>query len=103
MGAPPDIDTATAWQGRTVRDREGNELGTLSELYLESETSRPAWAGVTRGRLRRAETIIPLAGVEEAGDELQVPFDRARFDAAPDVDPDVELTADQERVLYEHY
>src|SRR5215218_1190575 len=77
MGAPPDIDTALAWRGRTVRDRDGNELGTLSGLYLDSETSRPAWAGVKRGRLGTTETIVPLTDASEAGDDLQLPYDRA--------------------------
>jgi sporulation protein YlmC with PRC-barrel domain len=99
----PDIDTAMAWRGRTVRDQDGTELGTLRELYLDSQTSRPAWAGVKRGRLRNTETIVPLAGVSEIDDDLVVPFDRDRFDHAPDIDPDVELTEEQERALHEHY
>src|SRR5215213_2146043 len=99
----PDIDTAVAWRGRTVRDQDGTELGTLSELYLDSETSRPAWAGVKRGRLRTTETIVPLSDASEDGDELRLPYDGARFDEAPDIDPDVELTEEQERVLHEHY
>jgi hypothetical protein len=103
MGAPPDIDTALAWRGRTVRDRDGNELGRLSGLYLDSETSRPAWAGVKRGRLGATETIVPLSDASEVGDDLQLPYDRARFDEAPDIDPDVELTGEQERALHEHY
>ena len=103
MSGPPDIDTALAWRGRTVRDQDGNELGTLGELYLDSDSSRPAWAGVKRGRLRTTETIVPLTGASEHGDELRVPFDRARFDDAPDIDPDVELTEEQERLLHEHY
>jgi hypothetical protein len=103
MSASPDIDTALSWRGRTVCDQDGNKVGTLSQLYLDSETSRPAWAGVKRGRLRTAETIVPLADAEEVGDELRLPYDRARVDDAPDIDPDVELTEEQERVLYEHY
>ena len=99
----PDIDTAMAWRGRTVRDQDGTELGTLRELYLDSQTSRPAWAGVKRGRLRTTETIVPLAGVSELDDDLVVPFDRDRFDDAPDIDPGVELTEEQERALHEHY
>ena len=99
----PDIDTALAWRGRTVRDQDGTELGTLSELYLDSQTSRPAWAGVKRGRLRKTETIVPLTGVSELDDDLVVPFDRDRFDDAPDIDPDVELTEEQERALHSHY
>jgi uncharacterized protein DUF2382/PRC-barrel domain protein len=103
MGGPPDIDTALAWRGRTVRDQDGNELGKLSELYLDSETSRPAWAAVKRGRLRTTETIVPLSDASEVDDELHLPYDGTRFDDAPDIDPDVELTEEQERVLHEHY
>ena len=103
MSEPPDIDTAMAWRGRTVRDQEGNELGTLRELYLDSQTSRPAWAGIKRGRLRTTETIVPLTDVSERDGDLVLPFDGARFDDAPDIDPDVELTEEQERALHAHY
>jgi sporulation protein YlmC with PRC-barrel domain len=103
MGSSPDIDTALAWRGRTVYDQDGNKVGTLSQLYLDSETSRPAWAGVKRGLLRTTETIVPLGDAEEVGDELRLPYDSARIEEAPDVDPDVELTEEQERVLHEHY
>ena len=103
MGAPPDIDTALAWRGRTVCDRDGDELGTLSALYLDNETRLPAWGGVKRGRLRKTETIVPLSDAAEVGDALQIPYDRAQFDDAPDIDPDVALTAEEERRLHEHY
>jgi hypothetical protein len=103
MGAPPDIDTALGWRGRTVCDRDGNELGTLNALYLDNETRLPAWAGVKRGRLRKTETIVPLGDASEVGDALQIPYDGAQFDEAPDVDPDVTLTAEEERLLHEHY
>ena len=101
--AAPDIDTALAWRGRTVRDRHGEELGKLRELYLDSDGSRPAWASVKRGLVRTTETIVPLDQVTEEGDDLILPYERARFDEAPDVDPDVELTEEQERLLHEHY
>ena len=103
MGAPPDIDTALGWRGRTVCDRDGNELGTLNALYLDNETRLPAWAGVKRGRLRKTETIVPLGDALEVGDALQIPYDGAQFDEAPDIDPDVTLTAEEERLLHEHY
>src|SRR5215211_426550 len=104
MGAPPDIDTALAWRGRTVCDRDGEELGKLSALYLDNETRLPAWAGVKRGRLRKTETIVPLGDATEVGDDaIQIPYDRAQFDEAPDIDPDVALTAAEERLLHEHY
>ncbi len=92
-----------AWRGRTVRDREGDDLGKLNELYLDSESSRPAWASVKRGLLRTSETIVPLSGAEEDGGDLRLPYERALFDDAPDIDPDVELSPEQEQLLHEHY
>jgi len=98
----PDIDTAMSWRGRAVHDRDGEKLGTISDLYLDAE-QRPAWAGVKRGLLRPTSTIVPLAGATVEDDDLRIPHDKARFDDAPDVDPDVELTEEQERILHEHY
>ena len=103
MGVP-DIDTALGWRGRTVRDSHGEELGKVSDLYLDAD-DRPAWAAVKRGLLRPTSTIVPLDGLTESAEDgdLHAPFERARFDRAPDVDPDVALTEDEERALHEHY
>jgi hypothetical protein len=101
MGVP-DIDTALAWRGCKVRDEDGEELGRLTELYLDGE-SRPAWAGVKRGLLGGTETIVPLAGAQEIDGDLQLPHHRRMFDDAPNVDPDVELTEEQEAVLSDHW
>ena len=98
----PDIDTALTWRGRKVRDEDGDELGRLSELYLDGE-SRPAWASVKRGLLGGNETIVPLAGVEEVDGDLRLPHHRQTFDTAPDVDPDIELSEEQETVLVDHW
>jgi hypothetical protein len=104
MGALPDIDTALGWRGRTVRDTHGEELGKVRDLYLDAADDRPAWAAVKRGLLRPTSTIIPLEDLREGEDgDLHAPFERARFERAPDVDPDVALTEDEERALHEHY
>ena len=104
MSGLPDIDTALAWRGRTVRDEHGEELGKIRELYLDANDDRPAWASVERGLLHRTSTVVPLQDLVEGEDgELHAPFERARFDRAPDIDPDVALTEDEERALHEHY
>lgn len=98
----PDIDTALRWRGSKVRAEDGDELGRLTELYLDGD-SRPAWAGVKRGLLGGTETIVPLAGAEEVDGDLRLPHHRRLFDEAPDVDPDVELTEQEESVLLDHW
>ena len=100
--ALPDVDTALGWRGRTVVDPAGEELGKVTNLYLEGESQRPAWAGIKRGLLR-GETVVPLDGAEEADGNVRVPYARAVVEDAPDVDPDIELSEDDEQVLRDHY
>jgi len=100
--ALPDVDTALGWRGRTMVDPAGEELGKVTNLYLEGESQRPAWAGIKRGLLR-GETVVPLDGAEEADGNVRVPYERAVVEDAPDVDPDIELSEDDEQVLRDHY
>jgi uncharacterized protein (TIGR02271 family) len=100
----PDIDTALEWQGRTVLDNSGERIGKLDEFFLDAETDLPAWGAVTSGLFGRRRSFVPLSDAEPAGDdELQVPFDKDHVLAAPQADPDVELSPDEEEALHRHY
>ncbi|HWT93522.1 MAG TPA: PRC-barrel domain-containing protein [Solirubrobacteraceae bacterium] len=105
--ASVDIDTALAWRGRTVRDPDGEKLGTLGDIYLDRESDLPEWASIRTGLFGRRESHVPLSAIEPAGDgdgdDLRVPYTKAEVEAAPRVDPDVALDEEEERVLYEHY
>jgi hypothetical protein len=99
-----DIDTALAWRGRSVRDRDGEKVGTFGDLYLEGETDRPAYGGVKTGLFRSNESIVPLDGAYEGADgDVHVPYAIEAIKGAPNVDPDVALTDDEEERLREHY
>ena len=98
-----DIDTAISWRGRTVLDREGRKVGRLQEIYLDAETDQPAWAALQTGLFGRRRSFIPLAGARLVGDEVQVPYDQDLIKNAPNADPDVALSHDEEERLYEHY
>jgi hypothetical protein len=102
--AAPDIDTALEWQGRAVLDRSGERIGKLDEFFLDAETDLPAWGAVTSGLFGRRRSLVPLSEAEPAGeDELRVPFDKDHVLAAPQADPDVELSPEEEETLYRHY
>jgi hypothetical protein len=98
-----DLDTILAWRGRTVRDRDGDKIGRVGELFLDRTTDLPAWAGVQTGLFGRHETLVPIEGIAEDGDDLRVPYDEAAVRDAPRLDPDVALSEDEERALHEHY
>jgi stress response protein YsnF len=97
-----DIDTALEWRGRTVVDRHGEKIGTFEELYLD-ESDRPAWAAVNTGLFGMRQTFVPLSAAQPAGDSLQLPFDKQQVKDAPNVDPDAQLSAEEEDTLFRHY
>lgn len=97
-----DIDTALEWRGRTVVDRHGEKVGTFEELYLD-ESDRPAWAAVNTGLFGMRQTFVPLSAAQPAGDSLQLPFDKQQVKDAPNVDPDAQLSAEEEDTLFRHY
>jgi hypothetical protein len=101
--AHPDIDTALAWRGRTVRDPGGDAIGALGDVFLDSETQLPAWGGVRTGLFGHRESYVPLEQVQEDGDDLRVPFTADVVKDAPRIDPDVALTAEEEEALWRHY
>ena len=99
-----DIDTALGWRGRDVRDADGEKIGSLGDVFLDSETDLPAWAGVRTGLFGRRESYVPLDEVAEDEDgELRVPFRAELVKDAPQIDPDIALTPEDEQVLYRHY
>ena len=54
-----DIDTVLGWRGRTVRDVNGEKIGTFGDVYLDRDDA-PAWAGVQTGLFGRHESFVPL-------------------------------------------
>jgi hypothetical protein len=98
-----DIDTVLGWRGKTVRDRDGEKVGTLGALYLDADSDAPAYAGVHTGLFRRNESVVPLEGAREVDGDVQVPYALDQIKAAPNVDPDVALDDDEQSRLREHY
>ena len=98
-----DIDTVLGWRGRTVRDPDGDKIGTFGDVFLDRETDRPAWGGVRTGLFGNHESFVPLERVDEAGDDLRVPFSKDAVKDAPRIDPDVALSAEEEAALWRHY
>jgi hypothetical protein len=91
------------WRGKTVVDRDGEKVGTLGDLYLDRETDRPAYAGVKTGLFKTRESIVPLDGARELDGDLQIPYSEQEIKDAPNVDPDVALSEEEEERLHEHY
>jgi uncharacterized protein (TIGR02271 family) len=97
------IETASAWRGRTVVGPDGSKIGSVHEIYLDAQTSEPEWLAVRTGLFGSNLTFVPIAGATERGDELEVPYDKAQVKDAPNAEPDGQLSQQEEADLYRHY
>ncbi len=97
-----DVDTVLGWRGQTVVTNDGEELGTLHDVFLDAE-DRPGWGAVRSGLLGRHRRFVPLYAAQGDGDAVRVPYSREQVEGAPDVDPDVHLEGTDEWRLYQHY
>ena len=90
-------------RGQDIYDRSGDKLGSLDEIYLDAETGAPEWALVNTGLFGTKSTFVPLRDATDDGGSLRVPYEKAQVKDAPKVDPDGELSQQQEAELYRHY
>jgi uncharacterized protein (TIGR02271 family) len=92
-----------SYRGQELRGSDGEKLGTIEEIYLDTDTQQPEWAVVTTGLFGTKQTFVPIADASTSGDGMTVPYDKATVKDAPNIDPDGQLSEDEERQLYEHY
>jgi uncharacterized protein (TIGR02271 family) len=94
---------AYEWGDRTVIGSDGEKIGTIDALYLDHQSDKPEWASVHTGLLGTKRSLVPLAGASPEGEDLRVPVTKQLVKDAPKVEPDGELSEDEEIALFEHY
>ena len=99
----PTTNDVRTWRGQDVLGSDGEKLGTLEEIYLDSESGDPEWALVTTGMFGTKQSFVPLRSASQSGDGVTVPFDKATVKESPQIDPDGELSEPEEAELYRHY
>jgi uncharacterized protein (TIGR02271 family) len=90
-------------RGQEIYGRDGDKIGTIQEIYLDTDTERPEWALVSTGLFGAKQSFVPIGDVNHDGERVTVPFDKATVKDAPKVDPDGRLSESEERELYHHY
>jgi|Tabmets5t2r1_1033131.scaffolds.fasta_scaffold03211_2 uncharacterized protein (TIGR02271 family) len=91
------------WQGRTLKDRNGDKIGTIDALYLDHQTDKPEWALVNTGLFGTKSSFVPLAGASPSGEDVVVQVEAQQVKDAPTMAPDEELSEQQEAELFRHY
>jgi uncharacterized protein (TIGR02271 family) len=91
------------FRGQTLCDADGDKIGSIEEIYLDAETDAPEWALVHTGLFGTKSTFVPLRDASEVDGALRVPYDKATVKDAPKIDPDGQLSQQEEGELYRYY
>jgi uncharacterized protein (TIGR02271 family) len=97
------VTEAYEWRGRDVVDSEGDKIGSLEEIYLDTGSGRPEWATVKTGLFGMKQSFVPLRDANPVGGKVVIPYSKDQVKDAPSVDPDGELSTEEEERLYAHY
>jgi uncharacterized protein (TIGR02271 family) len=99
----PTKNAVLQWRGQTVVSSDGDKVGKVEEIYLDTETSEPEFALVHTGMFGSKSSFVPIANAQDDGGSVKVPFDKSQVTDSPKMDPDGELSQQDEAALYRHY
>jgi uncharacterized protein (TIGR02271 family) len=100
MAQAQDILT---WRGKNLVDTSGSKIGSIEEIYEDTDTGQPEWALVHTGLFGTKSTFVPLRDASQQGDSITVPYDKSLVKDAPGIEREGELSRDEEQRLYQHY
>lgn len=89
--------------GTTAYDRDGDKLGKVGQVYVDTDSGRPLWASVNTGLFGLSESFVPLENATLEGDELRVAYEKDRVKDAPRVEADREISEEEQSQLWEYY
>jgi hypothetical protein len=108
MPEPLALPAAIGWVGTPLADLEGEAIGEVQSVYIDSTDHHPTWlvvkiAGGRRGRGARiiAVPVDLCAGAPGVGVWAAIDGDRLR--GAPVVDPTRPLLREHELTICEHF
>jgi uncharacterized protein (TIGR02271 family) len=97
------IDDPQTVLGRSVIGPDGEKIGKVEEIYLDTHSQHPEWISVTTGFFGSHRSLVPLSEAIDEGSDLRIPYSQEQVKAAPHYDPDRELSEVEEADLYRHY
>jgi sporulation protein YlmC with PRC-barrel domain len=91
------------WRGKDVLDRDGEKIGKLEDVYVDTETDVEEFGTVKEGLISKHLTFVPLQDVTASPEYLQVTVSKSLVKEAPNIDTEAELSSFDEEGVYRHY
>jgi sirohydrochlorin ferrochelatase len=108
MPEPLALPEAIGWVGGPLADLEGETLGEVQSVYIDSTSHHPAWlvAKLNAGRRGRGARLVAVpvdlcAGAHGVG--VWAAVDGSSLRGAPVVDPTRPLLREHELTICEHF
>jgi hypothetical protein len=98
----PTLAEIRAWKGHRLDEIAGASIGKMEGVFVDAESGDPEWILARIGRFGN-HTLVPARDAVEGVGHVWVPYSGDAIRHAPKVDPDVSLTASDERSLLDHY
>jgi uncharacterized protein (TIGR02271 family) len=89
--------------GADVIDRNGDKIGSVGQIYVDTSSGAPTWVSVKTGLFGMSESFVPLSGADSDSDGLRVEYEKDFVKDAPRVDPESDLSEEEESTLYSYY
>jgi hypothetical protein len=96
----PSPESAKTWGGKLLIDRDGTEIGTCTEIFVDDATGLPEWAAADLGG---GPAFVPLLDATESGGRVHVAVRHAEIVEAPSLGHGGHMSEDEEERLYRHY
>ncbi len=103
MNAPDAMTESYDWSGREVISPDGDKIGKVDEVYLDTDDGSPEWLAVNTGLFGSKTNFVPLQGAKPSGEAVQVAYTKDEVKDAPGIEPDAELNESEEQELWAHY
>lgn len=98
-----ETENLTEWRGKQLVDRDGNKIGKLQDVYVDTETDEQLFGTVKEGLVGRHLTFVPLRGAVVSPDCVTVHVSKKDVKHGPNLDTEGELTQADERELFDHF
>jgi sporulation protein YlmC with PRC-barrel domain len=101
MASP--IEDVSALVGKPISDQLGQEVGKVREIY--EQDGEPMWVTVesSTGMASNRVVFVPLARLKQENEEFRVPYSSQHLNESPEVNPDDELSEEDDRALRDFY
>ena len=86
-----------------VYDTDGDKIGSVGQVYLDSQSGDPEWLSVKTGLFGTKETFVPLQRASVSDERVTVAYAKDQVKDAPQIDADGPLSYSDEDTLYQYY